>query len=178
MSIFTTDGPAAADGDGIVDLTGFVSEIALQSSVADQTVIRAGHFNLSLWGASSGGHVAQMEGVRISTPAFKDSAVSGNWTIDAVYGLFVEDPGTVGTNRFAIYTGGGPSRFTGRLDVDGGLAFLTAGVFKSTLRSGSYSPEGLYSGIAGDIWFRTDTPSTANQRIYVCTGTTNWTGIA
>lgn len=42
----------------------------------------------------------------------------------------------------------------------------------ATLRSGSGAP--IASGTAGDYYFRTDTPSTANQRIYVCTGGTAW----
>lgn len=48
----------------------------------------------------------------------------------------------------------------------------------ATLTSGSGAPTA--SGTKGDIYFRTDTPTTANQRIYInssaTTGTT-WTGI-
>lgn len=43
------------------------------------------------------------------------------------------------------------------------------------LFQGSGAPS--ISGTAGDYYFRTDTPSTSNQRIYVCTGTTNWTAL-
>jgi hypothetical protein len=32
-------------------------------------------------------------------------------------------------------------------------------------------------GVVGDYYFRTDTPSTANQRIYVKTAAAVWTGI-
>lgn len=148
VDIFTTDGPAAADGDGIVDLTGLASEIALQSSAASQSVIRAMHANTSLWGATSGGTVNQIEGLRIGRPAFKNGALPANWTITNAYGLFVEDPGTVGTNRFAIYTDGGPSRFTGRLDVFGDL--VQTG--KMTL-GGSAFPVGP---AVNDVFYRTD----------------------
>lgn len=42
-----------------------------------------------------------------------------------------------------------------------------------------YSGTGVptLSALAGDFYLRTDTPGVANQRLYVCTGTTNWTGI-
>jgi hypothetical protein len=147
-SLFTTVGAAATDGDGIIDLTGLVSEIALQSSATDQGIIRAMHANTSLWGASSAGHVDQIEGLRISPPAFKDGATTGDWTIDIVYGLFVEDPGTVGTNRFAIFTEGGPSRFTGRLDVYGDIVITG----KFTIGGASF-PGGPATN---DVCYRTD----------------------
>lgn len=41
--------------------------------------------------------------------------------------------------------------------------------------SGSGAP--TLSAVSGDCYLRTDTPTTTNQRLYVCTGTTNWTGI-
>lgn len=46
--------------------------------------------------------------------------------------------------------------------------------------SGAPSKPNGVNPVAGDIWFRTDTPSTANQRIYICTtggGTPVWSGI-
>jgi hypothetical protein len=46
----------------------------------------------------------------------------------------------------------------------------------SSLFSGTGAPAtGL--GAVGDYYFRTDTPSTANQRIYVKTAAAVWTGI-
>lgn len=163
MSLFSTVGPGATDGDGIIDLTSFVSEIAVQSSAADQGVIRAGHFSTSLWGVASGGHIDQIEGIRIGTPAFKDGALTGNWTIDNVYGLLIEDPGAVGTTRWALFTAGGPSRFNGRLDVLGHLvqnAQMTLG--------GTSNPAG---GVAGDIFYRTD------RRSWYFHDGTNWVPI-
>lgn len=58
-------------------------------------------------------------------------------------------------------------------------AGATAGGAK--IYSGSGSPSGLV-GTLGDIYFRTDTPSTSNQRVYICTvagaaGAATWTGI-
>ena len=44
----------------------------------------------------------------------------------------------------------------------------------ANITSGTGAPSG--SGNKGDIYFRTDTPTTANQRIYIYTGST-WTGI-
>lgn len=46
----------------------------------------------------------------------------------------------------------------------------------SRLWSGSGAPN-ISASAAGDFYFRTDTPSTANQRIYVATATNTWTGI-
>ena len=50
----------------------------------------------------------------------------------------------------------------------------------ANLSSGTGAP--TIAGTAGDFFFRTDTPSTANQRIYVCTvtgaaGAATWVGI-
>lgn len=47
-----------------------------------------------------------------------------------------------------------------------------------TLSGGAADPNGIISGAAGDIWFRTNATGTANSRVYVCTGSTTWTGIA
>lgn len=58
----------------------------------------------------------------------------------------------------------------------GGTGVLQLGS-SSSLMSGSGSPNGSVTGSSGDFFFRTDTPSQANQRIYVCTGATTWVGI-
>lgn len=42
--------------------------------------------------------------------------------------------------------------------------------------SGSGAPN-IAGSVAGDYYFRTDTPSTANQRIYVATAANTWSGI-
>lgn len=59
-----------------------------------------------------------------------------------------------------------------------------SGNTRTTIMSGSgapSNPSGVSAGpTAGDLYFRTDTPSTANQRIYICTvggGTPTWVGI-
>lgn len=46
--------------------------------------------------------------------------------------------------------------------------------------SGAPSKPNSINPVAGDIYFRTDTPSTADQRIYICTvggGTPTWVGV-
>ena len=44
--------------------------------------------------------------------------------------------------------------------------------------SGTGAPAGALAGSnIGDVYFRQDTPSTANQRIYIKTGTAAWTGV-
>lgn len=55
----------------------------------------------------------------------------------------------------------------------GNVAFTAPG---TTLRSGSGAP-GTGMGNVGDFYFRTDTPGTANQRLYVKTGASVWTAI-
>lgn len=62
----------------------------------------------------------------------------------------------------------------GKLTLSGSVQPNNAG----SINSGSGAP--TIAGTAGDFYFRTDTPSTANQRIYVCTATGNpgtWVGI-
>lgn len=51
----------------------------------------------------------------------------------------------------------------------------TAAGLGGHIYSGSGAP--TISGTAGDFYLRTGTPTTANQRIYICTGGTAWTGI-
>lgn len=67
---------------------------------------------------------------------------------------------------------------SGVLAIAGGLQ-LGVGyttIAGSRLWSGSGAPS-IAASVAGDIYFRTDTPSTANQRIYVATAANTWTGI-
>jgi|SRR5579859_536826 len=61
----------------------------------------------------------------------------------------------------------------GGFTVIGGPCNLNGG---SSLMSGSGAP-GSGIGSQGDYYFRTDTPSIANQRIYVKTGSSTWVGI-
>ena len=56
---------------------------------------------------------------------------------------------------------------------------LTGGGFISQGSGAPVKPGGV-NPVAGDIYFRTDTPSTVNQRIYICTvggGSPTWVGI-
>lgn len=50
------------------------------------------------------------------------------------------------------------------------------GASGSQIYSGSGAPN-ISGSAAGSYYFRTDTPSTSDQRIYVATGTNTWTGI-
>ena len=45
-----------------------------------------------------------------------------------------------------------------------------------TIWSGTGAPS-IAASVAGDIYFRTDTPSTANQRVYIATAANTWTGV-
>jgi hypothetical protein len=56
------------------------------------------------------------------------------------------------------------------------LSLTNAGTAGSSLYSGSGAPS-IISGNSGDYYFRTDTPTTTMQRVYVCTGGTAWTPI-
>jgi hypothetical protein len=64
-------------------------------------------------------------------------------------------------------------RVSGRVFADEGTIIANnSGGIGSLLKAGSGLP--TFSGTAGDYYFRTDTPSTSAQRLYICTGTTNW----
>lgn len=86
-------------------------------------------------------------------------------------GVFVRIAGTAASD--SVHTGEHvmSSAFTA-LD---GLRLAREGVPGPRLWGGSGAPS--FSATAGDYFFRSDTPSTSNQRIYVCTGGTSWTGI-
>jgi hypothetical protein len=74
---------------------------------------------------------------------------------------------------------GGTSSF-GRADYNL-LTSTLAGGGQISQGSGAPSKPWGVNPVAGDMFFRTDTPSTANQRMYVCTvggGTPTWVGIA
>ena len=57
------------------------------------------------------------------------------------------------------------------------IAYCLEGAMAGNHTSGPGTPNGNIIGLAGDFWFRTDTPATANQRIYICTGGTSWTAL-
>lgn len=71
----------------------------------------------------------------------------------------------------------------GEFDQDGGAYFLLYGNQSGnrfSQGSGAPSKPAGVNPASGDLYFRTDTPGTANQRIYVCTvggGTPTWVGI-
>ena len=56
-----------------------------------------------------------------------------------------------------------------------GFVLAREGVTGPRIWGGSGAPS--FSATAGDYFFRSDTPSTSNQRLYVCTGGSSWTGI-
>jgi hypothetical protein len=62
--------------------------------------------------------------------------------------------------------------------VVGSIAYVLEEALAGSKDSGPGNPNGVVIGLAGDYWFRTDTPATANQRIYICTGGTSWTALA
>jgi hypothetical protein len=66
----------------------------------------------------------------------------------------------------------------GVLGTTGAIQFGTGGATASGARlwSGSGAPS-ISASAAGDYYLRTDTPTTANQRLYVATATNTWTGI-
>lgn len=125
---FTTIGQEGATGGaGIHDATALLSEMAVISSsgLSASSGVRALHADISFFGASAGGHIASMESLRVTPPHRKNGATGG--TATNTYGIIVESPGTVGSSgNFAIYTEGGPSRFTGRLDVENVTGFTGA----------------------------------------------------
>ncbi len=134
--------------------------------------------------------IARDAAIRALT-ATADSTVTGgglalrvNGT-NAVSAVVVFDVQHSGTTVFEV-TGDGDGHFDNNLDVDANLNVDGDATVDGSLRLGpaanrlftrASNPNGALSATSGDYCFRTDTPTTALQRIYVCTGTTNWTGI-
>jgi hypothetical protein len=88
-----------------------------------------------------------------------------------------------GTTGQLGYVSGGSYTYLGTGTVDlsavSAVKLLSGTQFGSgaQLYSGSGAPN-IGGSPAGSYYLRTDTPSTANQRIYVATGTNTWSGIA
>ena len=63
-------------------------------------------------------------------------------------------------------------------------AFSGTNVIGASIHSGSGTPQGNLAAGSGAFYFRWDTPTIANQRLYVCTvggatvGACTWVGIA
>lgn len=71
------------------------------------------------------------------------------------------------------YTG----NYTGQTyQLDGANGAIQPGTAAGGLGARVFSGSGAptFSAIAGDYYLRTDTPGTPAQRLYICTGTTNW----
>jgi hypothetical protein len=97
-----------------------------------------------------------------------DTGGSNRWAIGA-------SGSTVWTGSQAIWN---TSIGTTTMIINGATGSLQLGTttgLGGRFFSGSGAP--TLSANSGDYYFRTDTPAVANQRIYICTGATNWTGI-
>lgn len=98
---------------------------------------------------------------------------NGAGGIDIVAGGYInrlENVNNVGGDQLDIW---GP--LVARMGIQ-----LAYGAGNATLRTGAGAP--TIAGALGDIFFRTDAPTTADERIYICTtagpaGTAVWTGI-
>lgn len=79
-----------------------------------------------------------------------------------------------GTDWVVATTPTGSSTAALAVEVLGGGGLKLQGA--ATVYSGSGAPAGTLGAI-GDVYFRTDTPTVANQRQYVKTGASAWTGV-
>lgn len=104
---------------------------------------------------------------------------SSRWRSFNVFAQIAEGPS--GQPVLQLFDSGAVIRaeFDGNFDwnLPYGGVILTGG---SRVSSGTGAP--TIAGTAGDFFFRTDTPTTADQRIYVCTvtggaGAATWVGI-
>lgn len=86
--------------------------------------------------------------------------------------------GESGSSEFVVASDGDVST-SGSMDIGGIASVLDHVVIsnESSIYSGAGDPNGALSATSGDYFLRSDTPGTANQRIYVCSGGTTWTGI-
>lgn len=127
INVFTVTGLSAGDGAG-GNITNIIeSAAAAPSGTVD--VLQGLLVQAAFFGAAAGGHVNQMESLRVAAPARKDGATAG--TATNVYGLFIEDveAAAVGATGAALslFVAGGVSRFGGRVDVDGTIAATNTG---------------------------------------------------
>ena len=90
----------------------------------------------------------------------------------ALHSLDVNGPANMHTELYSdyLYSYSAPSVTTAALHINGA----------GTVHSGTGAP--TIAGTAGDLFFRTDTPTVTDQRIYVCTvtggaGAATWVGI-
>ncbi len=101
---------------------------------------------------------------------------------DATYQAIIGYVGTSGGKPGIVFGGSQDTGIirdaAGVLGIAGGLRLGTgfSSVTGGRLWSGSGAPD-VADSVAGDFYFRTDTPTTANQRIYVATAANTWTGI-
>lgn len=141
--------------------------------------------------ADNGDVTIRGDGSMDALTATEDSTITGGGTAltvngtNAAGGVVVFDVKHSGTTVFEV-TGDGDGHIINNFDVDGNLNVDGDATVDGSLRLGpaakrlftrASDPNGALSATSGDFCFRTDTPSTLLQRLYVCTGTTNWTGI-
>jgi len=133
----------------------------------------------------------------VLTAGTDGSLASLNSTLDDGSGNMLVD-GSVATPRNTLDDGFGNATISGALGMFGtldmesqtitGAQSVSAGQYLSSLAGGGSISQGSgapskpngVNPTAGDYYFRTDTPSTSNQRIYVCTtggASPVWSGI-
>lgn len=112
----------------------------------------------------------------------KPLTTQGGITLDdgsgGMSGITVIGASSAQINYLTSENGSGAPWCSHGINVDGLVGFVNAG--GGNLSSGTGAP--TIAGTAGDLFFRTDTPTTADQRIYVCTvtgaaGAATWVGI-
>lgn len=157
-----------ASGAVVFTSTLAAGQTAIESNQPDVLSVNhtAGSSGLRVFGVEEGG--SQLFGVFDTGDVEITGDLDVNLTLNVdgtaqIDGALTCSAGITGTGLTAS---GGGNILGGSLTING-----------TDILSGSGSPNGSVSGTSGDYYFRTDTPSTANQRIYVCTGGTSWTGI-
>lgn len=92
--------------------------------------------------------------------------------------LRVNPAGNLVTQGTDFFAGNGSGTTLAR--ISGTAGYVQPGTTNGLggkLYSGSGVPSTVSGSAAGDFFFRTDTPSTANQRIYVATAANTWTAL-
>jgi len=135
----------------------------------------------------SGGNLIDHPGTGLSFTTFLNLAGGSNSSFTCDGPLWASNNSLNKTGSIPnLVTGGTPGRMVFNYSVTGsgpGTLFSIGPVQAGT---GLVAGAKLYSGVgapnipasgSGDFYFRTDTPLTANQRLYIATAANTWTGI-
>lgn len=163
-------------GKGLTTVGGEIE--TLDSSGSPRNVIDDGSGNMSIAGSTlyQGSTAQDASDAIVISPSTRYALVQYGTASIGLSGT--PDRWNISADGPDVLIGGGQIS----LSNPGQAAGAAAPPATSTATISSSTGAPTISGNLGDIYFRTDTPTTADQRIYICTtagvaGTAVWTGI-